>query len=211
MGNNYSTTIRCCTSQRDRSQFVFASSSNGTFYAIYGKFMVGPVYGEDGKPLDDKVKLEKIEFELINYTGLIRMSLVKVSIEDYDDTGNNPTIRLRIIVKGEVLSKPNLSIDLTDFSKIPKGEISNETEFNVERTLLSLSGHTWEEIDQGQLDVSEVGGIFDYEFFEGNGRLKPILRKNYDKLFKQDHDSKVLASLHLGVWCIGTKSILITN
>lgn len=212
-GNEYSTNIRISPGMGNRSQLLFASQSYGTFYAIYAKITTIEVWDESKEPkelLEDLVKIERIELELINYKGLINMSLKSASIEGCNGSHNKQQLDLKITLQGAVLKNPNTELTIIDFYEIPDQLLYHECNLEVRRELRSLTGHTWQELEDAKNPESTVGGVFDEEFFHKNGLLEPVLRPDYDRL-DLDSAQKVMGKLNLGIWCIGTKSQLLAK
>ncbi len=218
--NNYSTNLTCNPSHNFRKQFMFASQAYGTFYGIYGAFTTKSIIDESGNIDPDKAKIEKIDLELVNYSGLVNISLENAYVESCDnktvDGKVKQDLKVIVVVKGVVLKEPETEFPLKDFSKIPDQEIYNNADFEMKRTLLSLNGQKWQDIDKSSKKVSAVGGIFDSEFFERNGKLTPILKKDYESEFEAEltrlsNQGGGLGDQKLGKWCIGTTSLISTN
>lgn len=233
MSKNYSTTVSLNTNDNDRWQFVFASQAYGTFYGIYALFMNRELYHEDGTIDRTKVGVEEIQLELINYKGTLDLSLIAFDITppEYDTSNSKPMII-------EVKIQANIANDVrTEELKPVNFSVNHNTRLEVNRLLLSINGLTKKELDnkithlESLLDNDQITrsqfneaitqlafyrGVFDEEYFFRNGKLPPKLRKDGDFAYSADEirnaklGSQTEANGHLGYWCIGTRSKLVT-
>jgi len=239
MSKNYSTTVSLSPSESDRWQFVFASQAYGTFYGIYALFTTREVYVSEGSTDVDptKVGVERIEFELINYKGPVDLSLMNVSVTppNYEQEGAAEGTPMIV----EVELQANIGEETkTDAENPVNLVVQHGTRLEVNRVLRSLGGMTKGELDARvqELDASLAngtispedynkainelsfkGGVFDEEYFFRNGKLQPKLRQDGDFAYTpadvQDAETLNLmaAGSHLGYWCIGTRSKLLTH
>jgi len=178
---NYSGTLIFNHKEKNLLQPIYGSQSYGTYYGIFANFFVSKQNIKDPK----KVRLDKIELELINYSGTVDMSLEKVDLKIVPIKGQNKQmgIYMKIYVKAAAIIRPRLNLDLTlnqlkdDLGNIPfkddSSRIINTNDIlHVKRELLSLYGKTENEMQPYKKanNESTLGGIFDTEFFYRTGK-----------------------------------------
>ncbi|QMU64894.1 MAG: hypothetical protein GKR88_11725 [Flavobacteriaceae bacterium] len=122
--------------ENDRYQILYASQNYGTFYSVYSKFFFKNDY------------LEKIEFKIINYKGLVNIGFLDCKNGCIrSDLTKNGTLKIDLPVKGmaqksTILYKPNAKIHIDSLQNIfvqrhlvklnTKGERTNKGVFDTE-------------------------------------------------------------------------------
>jgi len=237
MSKNYSTTVSLNTNDSNRWQFVYASQAYGTFYGIYALFTTRELFNDDGSVDNTKVGVEEISLELINYKGPVDLSLIDFEVTPPAYNTEEPSNTTPMII--DVKIQANISNEVqTDANKPTNFVVNHDTRLEVNRVLLSINGLTKDELDAEDLRLSDdlanqnitkaqydaavtslafKGGVFDEEYFFRNGKLQPKLRRDGDFAYTTADVAdaqlrhQVQAGSHLGYWCIGTRSKLLTQ
>lgn len=126
-------------------QAIYASQLYGTFFSVFGKFTCQSV----GK---DEYTLDKIEFKIINYKGVINLGISNVrGIFDITDTNGNQFKAMNIEIQG-LNGNEEFELDCSGVV-LKKNEL-----FITERTLIKMHSGT-----------ALNNGVFDDEFYYREG------------------------------------------
>ncbi|MFY0631122.1 MAG: hypothetical protein JXR05_12130 [Flavobacteriaceae bacterium] len=151
---DFSTTIVLSPEENDRYQAVYASQRYGTFYGIYGKFKV--------EKLNGKILLHRIDLKLINYKGVLNMSMNKEL--EVDENAKELIRNLYVVLlKVKVQAKLDDSNDESHYIFEKPLPIHKGTFFSVVSELVPLCGTKGSEMEP------EVCGVFDNEFYYRDG------------------------------------------
>ena len=151
---NYSTTISLSPNDNDRYQAVYASQRYGTFFGIFAKFNI--------EKKDETILLHHIDLELINYKGILNLSIVgvEIDVEAREKKRNIPVILLKVYVMAKIERiETEKRVTLDRPLVIQKGMY-----FSVFSQVLPLSGAT-------NKNAPFVKGVFDDEFHYRDGLL----------------------------------------
>jgi hypothetical protein len=168
---NFNSNIRLTANDNNRYQTVYASQSYGTFYAVFAKFTVLDILDNEGQVVPKKKLLEKINLKLINYKGLLNISLEKGSEKDpnaYERRTDSKSLLIKIKVKGAADGELNTEDEILFNEPVV---IEDGMFVSIIRELLTLSGKTNEEFMDDSENTPFVGGVFDDEFYERDGVL----------------------------------------
>jgi hypothetical protein len=170
---NYSTTVSLSPEDNDRFQAVYASQRYGTFFGIFAKFNIQ----KTGKA----TILHHIDLELINYKGILNLSLVSAEIDVNAREKNRdiPVILLKVYVMAKIDSvETEQQVILDKPLSIQKGMY-----FSVISETIPLSGSP-------KKNAPFVKGLFDDEFHYRDG-LFSVPRKVTDINLEQDLPGKM--------------------
>ena len=149
---DYSTTVSLTPEDNDRFQVVYASQRYGTFFGVFAKFKI--------RKEENKTLMDQIDFELINYKGLVNISLVQIDI----DTEAKETIRDVDVILAKLDFQQAMGPAVTErsFSFANPIEIKSDSYFSIVSDLLPLSG-------DHNIKEAFVNGFFDSEYFYRDG------------------------------------------
>lgn len=151
---NYSTTVVLSPEENERFQAIYASQRYGTFYGIYGKFNI--------QRIDDAIVLHHIDLELINYKGILNLSIVgaEIDVEARERKRDIPVILLKVYVMAKIDS---VESEKQVVLKKPL-ELKQGMHLSVISETIPLSG-------SNNKDAPFVKGVFDNEFHYRDGLL----------------------------------------
>lgn len=172
---DFSTTIVLSPEENDRYQAVYASQHYGTFYGIYGKFKIEKLNGE--------ILLHRIDLKLINYKGVLNMSMSKEL--EVDENAKELIRNLHVVLlKVKVQAKLDDSNDESHYIFEKPLPIHKGTFFSVVSDLIPLCGTKGNEMEP------EVCGVFDNEFYYRDGLSNEKRKMTEIPLEKGDNSGK---------------------
>ncbi len=169
---NYSTTVSLSPEDNDRFQAVYASQRYGTFFGVFAKFNI--------QKKGTSIVLYHIDLELINYKGILNLSIVSAEIDGFAREKNRdiPVILLKVYVMAKIDSvETEKQVVLDRPLVIQKGMY-----FSVISETMPLSGSE-------KKNAPFVKGVFDDEFHYRDG-LFSIPRKVTEIDLEQDLPGK---------------------
>lgn len=172
---DFSTTVVLSPEENDRYQAVYASQHYGTFYGIYGKFTV--------EKQKDIIFLHRIDLKLINYKGVLNMSMSKEL--EVDENAKELIRNIRVVLlKVKVQAKLDNSNDESHYIFEKPLEVHKGTFFSVVSELVPLCGTKGSEMEP------EVCGVFDNEFYYRDGLSNEKRKMTEIPLEKGDNSGK---------------------
>ncbi len=158
---DFSTTILLTPKESNRYQAIYASQQYGTFYGLYGKFDIE----KKGK----KTFLKRIDFKLLNYKGILNMSLegnpdsIIVDEKAKETIREIPVVLVKVQLRAKV-QEPKYD-DFIEF--IDPIRIKKNMYFSVLGEVLPLN----ENDTTDETDPAFCGGVFDDEFYFRDGMV----------------------------------------
>ena len=147
--------------ENTKFQFLYGSQLYGTLFGVYGLFTTTSDV--------NNYYIEKIEFKVINYKGILDIDLIQVSKPEWIDTNDNDpkepdaVFAFQIEVQGAKSSNKTITKNYIDGNH-PKGlEVERNSYLHFDRRLKHI--HPNKE--------TILNGIFDSEFYYREG-LEPL-------------------------------------
>ena len=120
-------------------QEVYSSQNYGTFYSLYMRFN----FDQENSNSENDWVFSNIEFQLINYKGVINLGIQEVAVEGLHGTRKIP------------VTKPANTISV---------DVSKLTKITIQRTLMQMTA-----FNQDKNPNHEDNLVFDNEFFYRDG------------------------------------------
>ena len=172
---DFSTTVVLSPEENNRYQAVYASQHYGTFYGIYGKFKV--------EKQKDEILLHQIDLKLINYKGVLNMSM-DTELE-LDESARELVRDVDVILlKVKTQAKLDNSNDESSYIFEKPLSIQKGTFFSVVNELIPLCGKKGNEMEP------EFCGVFDNELFYRDGLSNEKRKVTEIPLEKGDNSGK---------------------
>ncbi len=160
MKNKYYGTILISDKTKDVYQNIYASQAYGTFFGIHGKLI---------KNSDNKLK--SIDLILTNYKGHFNLKIETASLDLKTTLKGDKYLILDVKIKAPIINFPEAGTPVIISKKAKEVDLSEVQFFLADRTLISMSGHTYKELCEMDSNHRRplMNGTFDHEFFYRNG------------------------------------------
>ncbi len=168
---------------KDVYQNIYASQAYGTFFGIHGKIF-----------RNQNNKVDSIKLILANYKGHYNL-LIRTATLSLGSHLNENCLVLKISIQAPISNFRPSDFEV-DIEKNASGiNLSNVKFFKVERELVSLSGHTYNELQKMDCKLHRPieNGVFDHEFFFRNGSLIALRQIGDFNIDKESSDNSKIS------------------